>query len=323
MLKKDCRYWKGVPVNNSDSSRRQIIASVPQKTPYGAKLTLFLDGHRRFKFEGETCLLIGKDHVIQFVPGDKLLVRHEIKNPEFQVWDIYIEGFPSATDAEKAGLRLATSLFWSAISKEYPMRLIYHTPLPCDVYNRNKSEGFTFKAYGHSSFEEEVQSIVEGLETVYCTSFEIEPKLLLAMELFTAAPLEITQKARFIMLLTSLEALAEQESYGEKVSQIIDFCKAEITKNPSVKSEAKASILDRLTWLNQESITHSIVRLIRQRLPCDSEAENIFREAYRIRGELLHRGQTEANIEELSRKIKEIMRKLFASYFALRQARVS
>lgn len=296
------------------NSRRKVISSEPLKTPYGVKLTLFLDGHRRFKLEGEACLLIGKDQIIRFIPGDKDLVRHEIKNPEFQVWDIYVEGFSSATDAEEAGLRLAASLFWSAISKKYPMRLLYYTPLPCTVYDRNKSEGFTLKAYGYSSFAEEVQSIVEGLEAVYCTSLEIEPKLLLAMELFTTAPLEITQKARFIVLMTSLEALAEQESYGEEALQTIDFCKAEITKNPSVKSEVKASILDRLTWLNQESITHSIVRLIRQRLPGDSEAENIFREAYEIRGALLHSGQTNADLEELSRKMEKVMRRMFESY---------
>lgn len=304
----------------SFNSKRNIISSDLLRTPYGAKLTLFLNGYRTFKLEGETCLLVGKDHIIRFVPGNELLVRHEIKNPEFQVWDIYIEGFPSATDAEKAGLRLAASLFWSAISKEYPMRLLYYTPLPCAVYNRNKSKGLTVQAYGYSSFPEEVQSIVEGLEAVYYTSFEIEPKLLLAMELFTAAPLEITQKARFIMLLTSLEALAEQESYGEEASQIIKSCKAEITKNSSIRPDVKASILDRLTWLNQESITHSIIRLIRQRLPDNREAENIFRETYKIRGELIHSGQTDATLEELSRKMGEIIRKIFASFLNFAQS---
>lgn len=301
---------------NSCNSKRNTINSDPLKTPYGAKLTLFLNGHRTFKLEGETCLLVGKDHIIRFIPGNELLVRHEIKNPGFQVWDIYIEGFTSATDAEKAGLKLAASLFWSAISKGYPMRLIYHTPKPYAIYDRNKTRGPTSKIYGYSSLSEEVQSIVEGIETVYCSPIEIEPKLLLAMELFTAAPLEITQKARFIVLITSLEALAEQESYGEEALQTIDFCKTEITKNSSIRNNVKESMIDRLKWLKQESKKHSIIRLIRQRLLGDSESENIFRKAYEIRGELLHIGQTDSDLEEVSRQIEKVMRKIFSSYLS-------
>ncbi len=236
-------------VKKSGLNKRYNIHSDPTKWPYGSKITLFLNGERSFKLEGATCLLVDDNYVVRFEPGSKLSVQNEIKNPEFQVWNICLEGFTTASEAEKTGIRFAASLLWSAISKNYPIRLIYNTSFPCEVYNRNASQGWSLESYCHSNYPEDVISTVEGLKEIFCSKIEIEPKLLLAMELFATAPLEITQKARFVMLITSLEALADQESYGKEVTQVIALCKAEIAKIPSVSEDIKSSIYGRLKWL--------------------------------------------------------------------------
>lgn len=301
--------------NKSDA--RRIISSEPQKKPYGSKLTLFLDGKRSFKLEGETCLLVGRDHILTFVPSDELLVQNEKKNPKFQVWDIYLDGFSSAGEAEKSGLRLAAALLWSAISQKYPVRLLYNTPLPCLVYDRNASEGLTVRASGYVNYEEDVATIVEGIESIYCSKFEVGKKLLLAMELFASAPLEITRNAKFIMLITSIEALAEQEHYGKRVSEVISLCRDKIDTDILIAQDVKTSILDRLQWLDRESIGHSIRCLIREHVLKDTEAERVIMKAYDVRSELLHYGETDANIDEYARKVEEIMRKVFASCLGL------
>jgi len=301
--------------NKSDA--RHIISSEPQKKPYGSKLTLFLDGKRSFKLKGETCLLVGRDHILKFVPGDEFLVQHEKKNPKFQVWDIYLDGFSSAGEAEKSGLRLAAALLWSAISQKYPVRLLYNTPLPCLVYNRNASKGFGIRASGYVNYEEDVATIVKGIESIYCSNFEVGKKLLLAMELFASAPLEITRNAKFIMLITSIEALAEQAHYGEKVSGVISLCRDKIFEDTNIVQDVRASILDRLQWLDKESIGHSIRGLIRKHLPMDKDAEEIIMKSYDVRSALLHDGETDADIDEYARKIEQIMRKVFASCLGL------
>jgi len=301
--------------NKSDA--RRIISSEPQKKPYASKITLFLDGKRSFKLTGKTCLLVGRDHILKFVPGDELLVQHEKKNPKYQVWDIYIDGFSSACEAEKNGLRLTAALLWSAISKKYPVRLLYNTSLPCIVYNRNESKGPTLKISGYDNYEEDVTTIVEGIESIYCSNFEVGKKLLLAMELFTSAPLEITRKAKFIMLINSIKALAEQEYYGKKVLEVISLCRDKIDTNILIAQDVKTSILERLQWFDRESIGHSIRRLIRNHVLKDTEAERVIMKAYDVRSELLHYGKTDADIDEYARKVEEIMRKVFASYLGL------
>jgi len=158
---------------------------------------------------------------------------------------------------------------------------------------------------------------IEGIESIYCSKFEIRKKLLLAMELFASAPLELTRNAKFIMLITSIEALAEQEHYGEKVSGLISFCKDKISEDPYIVQDVKASILDRLQWLDKESIGHSIRRLIRNHVLKDTEAERVIMKAYDLRSELLHYGETDADIDAYARKVEEIMRKVFASCLGL------
>lgn len=304
-------------MNRNELNPRYVIHFEPTKWPYGSKLSLFLNGERSFKIEGATCFSVDDNYIVRFEPGSKLSVQNEIKNPEFQVWNIYIEGFKSACEAEKTGIRFAASLLWSAISKNYPVRLIYNTPFPCVVYNRNASNGFSMEAYGHSNYPEDITSTVEGLKAMFCSAIEIDPKWFLSMELFAAYPLEITQRAKFIMLMTAVEALAEQKYYGEKVSGIIEEFRKQITANGSIDDNVRSSILSRLGWLDIEAISHSIRRLIREHLSGDKAAEETIVNAYDIRSRLLHDGSTDADIEEYSRKVGEIMKRVFASHFKL------
>jgi len=93
------------------------VSSDLHRFPYGAKLTVFLDGVRKFDFYEHVSLLLSKEHIVRFAKGNELHVLNELKNPEFQVWDIFVEGFPSACEAENARKKFAIAFLWSAISK--------------------------------------------------------------------------------------------------------------------------------------------------------------------------------------------------------------
>src|SRR5437868_1214353 len=113
---------------------RQIIATQAQRRPYGARVNFSLGDNDRLMFDGEVALLLSRDCIVRFRPNE---VSPE--QPDRQTLTALVEGFASASEAEQAGLELSLSILWLAVSINCPLRLQYHTPLPCVVYDRTTS----------------------------------------------------------------------------------------------------------------------------------------------------------------------------------------
>ncbi len=78
-----------------------------------------------------------------------------------------IEGFATAGEAEAMGLKLSLALLWSAITKYFGIRLHYHSPLPCIVYDRTDSHGgFSMRGYATVSFPATAADFAELMSEV-------------------------------------------------------------------------------------------------------------------------------------------------------------
>ncbi|MDO9066801.1 MAG: HEPN domain-containing protein [Chloroflexota bacterium] len=141
-------------------------------------------------------------------------------------------------------------------------------------------------------------------------------KLLLAMELFASARQESTERSRFVGLVSSLEPLAEQQSYTGEVSGMIDRFKDQI-KELKLLPHIEASLSGRIANLSTESVSSAIRRVVKETLPDDSEALRIIEDAYNLRSRILHDGTTDADLNQKSREVETVVRRVIASRAAL------
>ncbi|KJV05376.1 hypothetical protein [Methylocucumis oryzae] len=177
-------------MSKKQTEEKIVICDSPSRRPYGAKLTLLLEEGTKFPIEGDCELLVSSNHLIRITPGAA------DENPNQQTWNIYVEGFATACEAERAGLRAALGFFWSAIQGRYSIRLKYHTPLPCMVYDRNKATGIRLSSSATLTVVTGIDNIINPLNQVLKNEGSLDPRLLIAIELFASARLETTERAK-------------------------------------------------------------------------------------------------------------------------------
>lgn len=286
-----------------------IIDSVSRR-PYGAKLSVALDDSTRMMLDGEVCLLTDTDYIIKMHPKQS---QQADSVSGFRAWDILIEGFATAGEAEKKGLEITFGILWGAISERYSVRLQYQTPLPCVVYDRTRQGSGTLSTVSATLIlGKPLASVASAIKEGLSSKERGSEKLLLAMELFASARQELTERSRFIGFVSSLEPLTEQQSYGEDVSGIVNRFKAQI-KELNLPPHIEASLLGRAESLSTESVLSAIRRVVKETLPSDSEALKIIEDAYGLRSRILHDGTTDADLNLKSQDVESVIRRVIAS----------
>lgn len=266
---------------------RVFLSDKPSRNPYAAKITVTIGSNANLEFAGDVCLLVKESVIVT------LQVLH--REPRDEILNVtkvqaLVEGFATAAEAEQYGLRLSLALLWTAISKQFSMRLDYHTPLPTMVYDRTQHGGMSMSAEGRVYRNLQVADFTKMLnQGLSSTSISTE-NLLLSMELFTSAHMETTERARFIALVSSLEPLAKAKKLGPQVDTIIKQFGKELSTNEYIDEKTKLSLNGQLQQLRKESIGQAIARVVRQLLPQNKEALQVIQEAYDLRSKILHEG---------------------------------
>lgn len=285
---------------------RQIIFSSPKRRPYGARLSLLLEKTTEFPMKGECVLLVSPEIIVRISPraNDR---EGEIK----QNWDIFVEGFTTAGEAEQAGLKIALGFLCAAMSGRYSVRLIYHTPLPCAVYDRTQQKGSRVTSSANLTIIQGIGNIVNPLNKIISSPLPIDQKLLVACELFAAARIEKTERTRFVGLVSSLEPLAVQQIYENKelIALILTF--KESILNSMINGKIRDSLVGRIEQLKKESISMAIKRLVEETVPNDPGAAELIEEAYSLRSKILHEGSTDADLELKVREVENVVRQIF------------
>ena len=294
------------------------IDSEPRRRPYAAHVDILLGEDVELNLEYPVTLLVTPTAIIQIklAPKQPVGALQHLKK-----YRVEIEGFAKASEAETAGLRLATALLWAAVSKRFTMRLDYHTPLPCVVYDRTASRGGMTISATMKSYWPLTPHDFSGLLSadILESSTAVDNQLLLSMELFAAARLEISDRARFISLVSSLEPLAAQRTYPDAVKEIVERFQQELAayEMPGVPepdaARLKASMTARLSELQRESIRQAILRNVRELLPDNKNALKIIDEAYALRSRILHEGGSDPYLDKRISDIEDTIRLMFAA----------
>jgi hypothetical protein len=306
---------------------KNIIESDPNKFPYGAKITIFLNGTIQFDLQ-QKIHDFGDNLTIKFIENKTTASEYlEVTFPGSQVWDILLVGFSNACDAEQAGLKLAQSFLWLSISRDFPIRLLFNKPLPCTVYDRTIGPSFEVSMFGHQAMKETPETIMIGVkEAFYSTHVpEIDmERILLAMEIYSSSQLEVTQRAKFISLITALEALSAQQSYkpySDLVREKVDDLIIAIQNEKGIPERVRKSLSDRIKReMNIESVRQAILKVVMHFLQ-EKENKKLFEKAYDIRSSLLHDGKTDNNLDEITQSTSQMIRKIMSSCLNLKLSR--
>ena len=181
--------------------------------------------------------------------------------------------------------------------------------------------------YGYPEQTENKNDIVSCIKEVFTS--KVEPRIdrervLLAMELYSSSNLEITQQSKFISLITSLEALSEQEDYTKYISFVENKIKElkeaiESQDEINIPKKVKNSLKGRIgKELLRESVNQAVLGMMQQCSVDTKEQRDLFTRAYKTRSDLLHDGKTSENLPELNHKTSEMMRSIFANCLNLK-----
>lgn len=285
--------------------RRAIIERMVTR-PYASQVA-FEIGIGGYEFP-RACSILGSNGSII-----ELQTKKGEKEDEVRTISVSQRGFATASEAEKEGLKLSQAILWSAIVRQTPLRLTYHTPYPTLVYDRTSS-GMTLicdsRMYTFAMFPQFVETLMDGLDI----PGEVDKKLLVSMELFTSARLEATERTKFLGLVSSLEPIADQKPYGTEVSDLLDSFIATLGKT-EINSTTKDSLRGSLLRLKQESVSYAIRRMIGEMLPNDPSAIELVKHAYDVRSKLLHDGHADADLVSIASELDSLVRRLISIRF--------
>jgi len=295
-------------MSRKKENNRIVIRTSIIRRPYGAKLTLLLEDNRKFKIDAECSLLVSPEIIINIKPSNALPYL------DASCWDICVDGFATAGEAELYGLKVAFGFLWGAVRSQYSARLIYHTPLPCIVYDRNKSSGMSMSASSTVSMEYGIKNVIKPLDEIISSKKELDHRLLVAVEIFTSAKLETTERSKFVGLISAIEPLAFQEKYKDpELDSLIKNFKSQIDLS-SLDQPLKDSLKGRIDQLKVESVSKAIRRMIKEKLPGDNDSLQIIEEAYGLRSKILHEGATDADLQQKSQEVEGVIKILIEKY---------
>jgi hypothetical protein len=269
-------------VSKSSNQERALIIQYNPKRPYGAKITFQILHSASIGELDNVTLLLNNGAIATIQPGRNLSWEGGKR------LNVALEGFRTATIAETEGLRFAQALLLTAISLNFGVRLNYHAQEPAVVFERFRSGGATIS--GELINGRSQPKVLDELIGAY-THPILDRTLLLSMELYCAAFLELNERARFVTVVSALEPLANQESLGPEVSAFVDEALAVLDKTQGLQDGVRASLRGRLSQLRQESVRQALLRLSASWFPQREDVRQRIDRAYALRSELLHEGR--------------------------------
>lgn len=288
---------------------RKLILAMDARRKYGSRLIFQVQRPESIGELEHVTLLIDDGTIAKIMP-ERLLSWEGGKR-----YSIEISGFPTASEAEDAGMRIAQALLLMAVSLDFGLRLNYHSHEPPTIFDRTASTGFAASAEGFASWPQNV--VLEELSHALRAPLK-DRRLLLSMELFVAATLESNDRARFVMAVSALEPLAAQQSLGPEVSSVIDNLANELAQVTTINSAIKESLRGRLLLLKHESVRQALKRVCSAWLPNDPGAWQKLDQAYALRSELLHEGRPndlDILLADETRDISRLIRKIYQQAF--------
>lgn len=199
----------------------------------------------------------------------------------------------------------------------------YSLPEPFEVYSRRlpkKQKMRSFLSIEDANIYEKLDSVVESLRQawLHTEGSNISERVFIALELYSTAQFENSNRAKLIDIVSAIEALAIQKNYSNNenydIDTVLDELCGEVDMHPIIPETVRASMKGQIRSLKRESVRRACRRLIEERIPEYNDAMDIFEKAYGMRSKLLHEGETPENLDEIIFEIEDLARHLLMTY---------
>jgi hypothetical protein len=284
---------------------RALITRRDAKRPYGAKVTFQILHSASIGDLENVSVLLDSGAIAMIQPARSNSWEGGKK------CQIILDGFPTATAAETEGLRLAQAMLLLAISLNFGLRLVYHARVPAIVYERFRPDGISVWGEGVAGWPASI--VLEELVAAYSSNV-LDRTLILSMELYCAALLEMNERARFVTVVSALEPLAQQESLGGCVSAFVDTTLTNLEAAVNIDPNLRVSLRCRVAQLRRESVRQALFRLSVSWFPSRADVRQQIDRAYALRSELLHNGtlaDPDTDLASETNKIVNVLRSIY------------
>jgi hypothetical protein len=146
-----------------------------------------------------------------------------------------------------------------------------------------------------------------------------------SMELYASAHFDISDRSRFVTLMTALEALSEQRPLGQNAAQALDEVAACLETSPSLSDDPgltselrtsrralRESLRGRIRELKRESVRQAILRTVREYVS-EEDLVAFVDQAYGKRSKILHTGLDIAELSEVTSRLESVLRRIYSS----------
>lgn len=189
-------------------------------------------------------------------------------------------------------------------------------PFRNDVHGIDVFEPLENLRFVHSAATAQVGKYPPNLVSTFIREYpnevHVSEKQILACEIYASSFCDISQRSRFITLVTAVEALLEPARRSDPVQSLVDELLAK-TRESAIDETIKASISGSLELLRYESISQAGRALASSLLPSKvyggKSASAFFRECYDLRCRIVHRGTAgdEIDVWQWASKVEEFV----------------
>lgn len=242
-----------------------------------------------------------------------------------RIYSLTVKGFLSEEQAREYIRNIRTGLYWilidQCIPSEYsigidqPIVGIIDSSKPAVFLNENNLRTLTTYAPNviiSSPSKKFIRDLIEGASYLKNPNFFNNMRLITALDLYGAHFKELSNNAKFLILVMALEALTTKIERPKIVLELINKWKNEIKDtlqkenlNDEEKTSLKAIFGDN-SFKKEESIRQKIRHLIKDILRNDNDVCEVIKKTmkvYGLRSKLVHEGKLEAN--ELAKAISD------------------
>lgn len=223
-----------------------------------------------------------------------------------------LEATETACEAEELGKRLACALLKVAIDRQWGLRLSWpDTPLPCRVVDRTASRGATMQAFASVTGHLTLADFASTLQETFKKLSKAPYRLLLSMELCASARFEADNRAKLVLLVSALEAIAEQQSFDTELTELITNLSKIISDFTIAEASLKESLLGQVQNLKRESSRRAIKRKLREAGLSDQELAFV-EVAYGARSKVVHEGLRVPELNAMTTELDRIIQRVYS-----------
>jgi hypothetical protein len=134
-----------------------------------------------------------------------------------------------------------------------------------------------------------------------------------SLSFYASAEMEVSIEAKFILLMTALEAFCVQQEHPELVEKALAGAAEYLLEILGPDHPVGASLSGQVKQLKRESVARSIKRTLKSVV--SNEQLKFVEKAYGYRSKLLHEGSCIPNIHQVSSCLRDVLRLVYSNRF--------